>query len=462
MKFIDWQNKKVTVMGLGVNGGGVGTVRFFSQIGARVIVTDLKDTEQLATALEKIKNLKNIEYVLGQHRTEDFTRVDLVVKNPAVSWNNKYIDLALKNKVPVKTDASLFFQFCSLPAIGVTGTKGKTTTTSLIFEIMKNGAKHPLQVGVGQVSVLDKALEVSGHDWVVAELSSWRLASLGHDRFSPHIAVFLNFFPDHLNYYSNLESYLQDKKQIFIHQKPGDCLVINFDDPILQGVASEAPGKIFWFSLKTVPLGNAVYIEDGWINLRYEEKTEKIMPVEEVKLLGENNLSNILSAVATGYVAGVSIKEIRKTIGDFQGLPDRLEVVREINGVKYFNDTTATNPGSALSSLKSIKLPIVLIAGGSDKNLNFHDLALYISEHIDKAGFLEGSATQKILAELGEIKKERVYPVFSSLQEAVNWAKDEARGGEAVVLSPGAASFGMFQNEFDRGEQFRALVRKLT
>ena len=448
-------------MGLGLNGGGAGAVRFFSFVGAKVVATDIKDSTTLSSTLDKLKNLKNVEYVLGQHRAEDFIQADLIVKNPAIPWSNKYIKLAMEKKVPIETDASLFFQMCSLPIIGITGTKGKTTTASLIYEIFKNAGSNPLKIGVGQVSILDKILEIGKYQRVVAELSSWRLSSLGKKKISPQIAIFTNFFPDHLNYYSDLESYLKDKKNIFLNQKTSDFCVLNFDDDALKNLAQEVPGNLIWFSKNVVPLGNAVYIKDEKIYIRYKEKTEMIMPVSEVGLIGEGNLSNILSAVAGSYVAGAPAKIIRESVKNFRGVPYRLELVREISGVKYINDTAATNPGGAICSLKSLKSPIVLIAGGADKNLDFQELAEYIAQNVRMAGFLSGSATQKIIEALKVIQPKKEYEVFSSMEEAVAWAKREAKAGETVLLSPGAASFGMFQNEFERGDSFSKLVKKL-
>ncbi|MFZ5982289.1 MAG: Mur ligase family protein, partial [Patescibacteria group bacterium] len=205
MKIEELKGKKITVMGLGLHGGGIGTIKFLSGVGAKVTVTDIKAKEELAQSLEKIKGLKNVETVFGQHRREDFIKADMVIKNPGVPWNNQHIKLALENDVPVEIDASLFFKLCQNPIIGITGTKGKTTTASLIFEILKTAGKNPLQVGVGQVSVLDKLELLKKDTWVVFELSSWRLSGLGRAKLSPQIAVWTNFYPDHLNYYKDLE-----------------------------------------------------------------------------------------------------------------------------------------------------------------------------------------------------------------------------------------------------------------
>ena len=239
-----FKNKKITVYGLGLHGGGVGVVKFLVSNGANVIVTDLSNKEKLAPALEKLKGLKNIKYVLGQHRVEDFTNVDMVIKNPAIAWTDKHVKLALEKKIPVEMDSSLFFKLCKNKIIGVTGTKGKTTTATLIFEILKSAGKNPIKVGIGQTSVLDKLSLLKKDLVVIFELSSWRLSALGRAKLSPQIAVFKNLMPDHLNYYGTMEKYLQDKKYIFVNQKPQDFLVLNYDDEKLKEISSQAPSEL--------------------------------------------------------------------------------------------------------------------------------------------------------------------------------------------------------------------------
>ncbi|EKD46634.1 MAG: hypothetical protein ACD_67C00136G0001, partial [uncultured bacterium] len=211
-------------------------------------MTDLKTKEQLSASLEKLKGLKNIQYVLGQHRMEDFSKVDMVIKNPAASWTDKHIKFALENKVPVEMDSSLFFKLCKNPIIGVTGTKGKTTTATLIHEILKSAGKNPIKIGIGQVSVLDKLLVLKKDSVPVFELSSWRLSALGRAKLSPHIAVLKNIMPDHLNYYGTMEKYFQDKKYIFLNQKSKDWLVINGDDNAFVDISKETKAQIIKFS----------------------------------------------------------------------------------------------------------------------------------------------------------------------------------------------------------------------
>jgi len=456
-----FRNKKITVFGLGLNGGGVGTVKFLVRYGAKVIVTDIKTKDQLAPSLEKLKGLKNIEYVLGQHRTEDFTKVDMVVKNPGALWENKHIQLAFEHKVPVEMDSSLFFQICRNPIIGVTGTKGKTTTASVIYHILKSAGKNALKVGIGQTSVLDKLELLKKDSIVVFELSSWRLSALKRIKMSPQIAVITNIFVDHLNYYKSIKEYVADKKNIFIFQKPKDWLIINHDDETLQEIEKEAKSQVIGFSHQIIEEQKSIYLDEGVIYLNNGIDARKIINVGDLKIRGEHNLGNIMAGIGAAFVLDIPLLIIKKALAEFSGVPYRQELVREIRGVKYYNDTTATIPDAAISALKSFSEPIILIAGGSDKGLDFSTLAKMICEKAKGAVFLKGEATQKLMAEIRKCGPNKNYAIAGSMEEAVGLASRGAKTGDIILLSPGAASFGLFLNEFDRGDKFRDAVNKL-
>lgn len=459
-----FKNKKITVMGLGLHGGGVGTVKFLVAHGAKVIVTDLNTKEKLSSSLEKLKGLKNITYVLGQHRMEDFSKVDMVIKNPAAPWTDKHIKFALENKVSVEMDSSLFFKLCKNPIIGVTGTKGKTTTATLIYEILKSAGKNPIKIGIGQVSVLDKILSLKKDSIPVFELSSWRLGALGRAKLSPHIAVFKNIMPDHLNYYGTMEKYFQDKKYIFSNQKSKDWLVINGDDEFLINASKEAHAQVIKFSYNPLKRSRAVFIEEGVIYLNNGIDVKKLVAISDISIPGAHNLSNVMAAIGAVYAFGLSAKEIKKALPQLKGVAHRLEFVRELNGVKFYNDTAATIPNAAISAIGAFEKPIVLIAGGTDKNLDFTEFAIEILEKTKKVVFLKGNATEKILAKLRKIASDEFLnniEVIGSMEEAVLVARKNAESGDVVLLSPGAASFGLFLNEFDRGDKFKEVVKKL-
>lgn len=465
MKPEDFKGKKIMVMGLGLHGGGIATVAFLSSLGAKVIVTDLKTKEELAPSLEKLKDLKNVEYAFGQHRTEDFTRVDMVVKNPSIPWTNKHIKMALEKKIPVEMDSSLFFKLCKNPIIGITGTKGKTTTTVLIFEILKEVGNNPVKAGSGQIAVLDKLQRITKDSVVVFELSSWRLSALGRNKLSPHVAVITNIFPDHLNYYKTMEEYIADKKYIFSNQKPEDFCVINWDNDYLRKMEPEIKSQVIKFSEKKIAEGKSVYLSEGVVYLNDGIDEKEVIKTSEIKIRGKHNITNILASIGAGYAMGAKIDQMKKAIKNFKGIPYRLEFLRELNGVKYYNDTSATTPESAIAGINSFKEPVVLIAGGSDKNLNMSDFANTIAEKVKAVVFLKGAGTDKIILALknalGEEGKSKEFKIVDSIEKAVELAKMEARPGDIILLSPGSASFGLFANEFDRGDKFREAVNKL-
>lgn len=460
-----FKGKRITVFGLGLHGGGVGVVKFLVNHGAKVIVTDIQTRQQLASSLEKLAGLKNVEYILGQHRREDFTKVDMVIKTPPAPWSNKHIKLALESNVPVETDSGLFLQICKNPIIGVTGTRGKTTTATLIYEILKVAGKNPLKVGIGQISVLDKLDLLKKNTVVVFEMSSWRLSSQGKSILSPHIAVFTNVYQDHMNYYKTMEDYVRDKKNIFLHQKATDFCVINADNEILRQIEPEINSQTIKFSAERIASGKSVYLSDGAIFLNNGIDEKKLLDVADVKMRGRHNLDNIMAAIGAAYAFGIGSKEIKRAILGFEGVSHRLEFCREVAGVKYFNDTTATSPDGAICGVNSFAEPIILIAGGNDKGLDFSGFGKVIAEKIKRLVLLKGSATEKlalaIKKNLPDERKEQEFTVVDSMKKAVEFASQTAEKGDVVLLSPGAASFGLFLNEFDRGNKFKEAVEKL-
>jgi UDP-N-acetylmuramoylalanine--D-glutamate ligase len=347
--------------------------------------------------------------------------------------------------------------------VGPTG-GGKTTTASLVFEILKLAGKNPVKVGVGQVSVLDK-LDILKKDSVaVFELSSWRLSALKKEKLSPQISVITNIFPDHLNYYKKMENYLADKKNIFLHQKSKDWLIVNDDDENLKNISGEAKSQIMKISFNNKNEANSVFVENGAIYVNNGLDSKKIIDVSEIKISGKHNVYNAMLAIGASFAFGVSLENIKKGIINFSGVPHRLEFVRNFKGVNYYNDTAATIPDAAIQSLSCFSDPIILIAGGSDKKLEFSEFGKNIFEKAEKLILLKGSATEKLLPEIRKNDLENKFsniPVVESMEKAVLEAEKMAVEGDVVLLSPGAASFGLFLNEFDRGEKFREAVKNL-
>lgn len=461
-----FKGKKITVFGLGLNMGGVGTVRFLAEHGAReIVVTDIKTKEELAPSIEKLAKYKQITYVLGQHRPEDFSHTDVVIKNPGIPWTNEYVKIAEKAGVPVEMDSSLFFKFCKAPIIGVTGTKGKTTTASLIAHILERAGRDVVRAGIGQVGVLSVLEKISPESIVVFELSSWRLSALGRIKKSPHIAVITNLYPDHLNYYGTMKAYAEDKRYIFSSQKGGDIAIANADSGFVRDIVQDAPGGIGWFS-ETGPVdGDGTWHADGVLFTSVRGKESVLLPIEKVPLKGKHNIGNVLAAAGAALAAGLAVEEVRAGIMSFQGVPHRLEHVAEKRGVRYFNDTAATIPEAAIAALRAFDQPVILIAGGSDKRLEFDAFADEILARSKALILFKGIATDKLIQalkeRLPEHERDRKFAVVESMGKAVELAARGAEPGDTVLLSPGAASFGLFRNEFDRGEQFAAKVKEL-
>lgn len=460
-----FEGKKVTLLGLGLHGGGVGTAQCLSEWGAKVTVTDIKTADQLTPSLRKLKGYKNITLVLGQHREEDFTRADRVVISPAVSWSSPYVRLAIARGVPVDMDASIFFSLCDVPIIGITGTKGKTTTSTFIHAILREAGIDAHLVGVGQLPVLPYLKNLKKKSVVVFELSSWRLSALGRMRISPGIGVFRNFFPDHLNYYKTLEEYFDDKRVIYAYQKPTDTVVLNVGNEEIRNHLKEVPSRVLAFSWKDEGFDPGIFRRGEEVFLRQDGEETRIVSLKEVRLRGKHVFESLLAGLGASYAYGLSPRQLQKGALACKGVPHRLEFVREVGGVRYYNDTTATIPEASLSGIESFTQPVILIAGGSEKNLSYQEFAEQAVSRVKRVVLLRGEASDRMRRAfanvLGTAYREEDFPSADSMKQAVHIAKSFAEKGDVVLLSPGASSFGMFQNEFDRGEQFRAEVKKL-
>lgn len=482
-------------MGLGLVGGGVGVVKWLAKQGAKIIVTDLKTKKELAPSLKKLKNLQSqIKYILGRHRKIDFQKADLIIKNPGVANDSPYLKIAQSHKVPIETDMSLFFKYWTNQIVGVTGTKGKSTTTSLIYEILKS-AGLPVKVAgnIGQTPLKFLTSKQDKNEIMILELSSFQLENLKN---SPSIAVITNIYHDHLNRYKKMRKYIAAKSIIFKYQKSEDFVILNYDNPILRKMEKKIRSQIIWFSRKDIPLIRTnsrlvVFSKKNKIFLKTKRQKKEICSLENIKLVGQHNLENILAAVAVACLYKIKPKIIQTVLRSFKGITNRLELVRTVNGVKYYNDTAATMPEAtiaALTSLASLKIQnlhrkrirswrrksniknIILIAGGSDKKLKFNNLIKVIRQTCKSVILLPGTATEKLKLELANNLHDRKFQhlikgqllTVKNMKEAVRQAESLAEKGDIVLLSPACASFGLFKNEFDRGQQFKKWVRAIN
>ncbi len=490
---INLKNKKVVVMGIGLHGGGVSMIKWLVQQGARVVATDKKTKEDLASSLQKLNKLvknKKIKLVVGRHRLDDFRSADLIIKNPSVPWTNTYIKLAKKNHIPVEMDSSLFFKLSpSRKIIGITGTKGKTTTSYIIEAILKKAGKKTVMVGSGQITVMDRLKLINKNTYVIFELSSWRLSALRRHKTSPRYAVVTNIYPDHLNYYKTMNGYIQDKLAIVKFQKKNNLAVLNYDDKEVREFAEETKAEVSFYSAKDkYSIIQDVYLENGKIKYRTDNDDGTICAVNELKMLGHHNVYNIMAATALALRLRIPPKVIRSAVINFQGVSHRLEFVGKRGNKFAYNDSAATTPESAVAGLDAFLdgaevNNIYLIAGGSSKKLDMSILADKIIQtpEVKKVVLLKGQAGEEIM-EL--IKKsgqaQKVLAMVDNMPEAVDLLNREIERTEKkdmnndksqnkmefitkdiLLLSPGCASFGLFDNEFDRGRQFREEVKKV-
>ena len=462
-----FKGKKITMLGLGLLGRGLNDAKFLAECGADLLITDLKTKEQLAPTLKKLAKFKNIKYVLGEHRLEYFRDCDMVLKSAGVPLDSPYILEAQKNNIPVEMDESLFAKLADdVITVGVTGTRGKTTTTYIIYEILKSSFGNRVHLGgnIKGLATLPLLKKVKPGDIVVMELSSWQLQGWGDSKISPHISVFTNFLNDHLNYYEKvskdredaLQKYFDDKALIFKNQKENDFLILNSE--IEKEIKSRFAGKI----KSKIILPNNKQI-DNW----------------DLKIKGEHNKTHILQAIEVAKILGVEDKIIKKAVENFSGVEGRQEFLREYKGIKIYNDTTATTPDATIVALKAlsdsrIKIQdsgiigknhesrvmnpeskrIILIMGGADKKLDMSELIKEVPKYCKKVILLAGTGTEKLEGKINGA-------VVKSLKEGLLEALKEAKKGDILILSPAFASFGMFTNEFDRGEQFVRLIKAL-
>ncbi len=463
--------KRVTVMGLGLHGGGASVALWLAKHGARVTVTDLKTKKELQSSITRLQlTTDNLQLHLGRHRKQDFIDTDMVVRNPAVPIESPFLKIAEKHGIPIESEATLFFKYCaSKNIIGVTGTRGKSTTSAMIATILKESQNQKITKShrvwlagnirtTPMLSIVDR---VKPNDWVVLELSSWHCEDMDRHRISPHVAVVTNLLQDHLNRYTGMRSYARAKEGIVRYQKEGDIAVLNQENAWTRAMAKKTKAKIYWFPNKNLQLTTPT--------LTVGAPTLSGVGAYNLQLVGEHNRMNAQAAATVTHALGVPLRIIRSAIRTFRGLPDRLEYIGTVRGVRYYNDTTATTPDATIAALETLsknhknkktKKHIVLIAGGSDKNLDYHLLMPWIKKTCKAVVLLPGTATKKIKKSVVSCQLS-VVAEAATMPSAVRKAASLATRGDIVLLSPAAASFGLFQHEFDRGDQFRTLVKML-
>ncbi|MDP2631438.1 MAG: UDP-N-acetylmuramoyl-L-alanine--D-glutamate ligase [Candidatus Uhrbacteria bacterium] len=481
-KIENFQDAIVTVMGLGryKQGSGLGAAKWLIRHGAQIVITDLKDESELAESMSlvmewyekykeeyKDRTIYPPLFVLGEHREADFVDVDVVVQNPGVPSEDEFVEAAKKAGVPIESDVSLFFRYYPHPIIAVTGTKGKTTTTKMIDEMLLKMDSRAIMAGNVKVSPLehlDSLLQIHEPIPIVIELSSWILESMPNAfkemKKGPDISVLTNVYPDHLIRYHSYGDYIHSKEIIFEWQSVDQYTILNWDHETVRAMGGQVKGKLFWCS-REYQDHNGCFIKDGKVVIRKDGEEKEVLPLVDFGLKGDNNIENILTSVCAAYLRNVPLEIIQQVGKEFKGASDAQELVREVEEISYINDTIATNPQEVISALKRFGADgdVILIAGGEDRGNSADELAIEIVKACKGVILFEGEWSDKIGVILGD--KVPVVKGVKTMKDAVKKAHELASSGDVVLLSPASSGTGMYANEFERGEQFREEVRNL-
>jgi len=442
--------KRVTVIGLGVE--GVDLVRFLVSRGARVTVSDAKPPERLAAALAQLEGLP-VAYSLGANRVEDVLQADAVFVSQSVPLNIPPLAAARERGIPISSMMRLFLHCCPGPVVGITGSSGKTTTTSLVGAMFAaSGRPHVVagNIGVGPLALLDT---MTAETWAVLEISHTQLELT--DR-SPHIAAVLNVTPNHLDRYA-WPDYVRLKQNILRHQRPDDVAVLNVGDPESAAMRGVARGQIVWFGSAADLPGDGAYLCNDTVCLRWQGRHETILRTDEIPLRGRHNIDNVLAAAAISAAAGIDPGAIARGVRGFRAVPHRLEFVAEIDGATYYNDSIATTPERTLAGMRSFKEPLVLLLGGREKHLPLDELAAEAVRRC-RAVICFGEAGPLLESALRVAGAGPAIRRTGTLAQAVEAARQEAHPGDVVLLSPACTSFDAYDNFERRGEEFRRLV----
>ncbi|MFH1244806.1 MAG: UDP-N-acetylmuramoyl-L-alanine--D-glutamate ligase [bacterium] len=417
----EWKDKKVLIFGLGKQGGGTGDLNWLKSHGTIVRASDV-----------------NLELVPEGQTKEQVDWAEIIIKNPGVPDNHRLLNYAKSKGTPVLTSIALFVKYCGIKTIGVTGTRGKSTTVALITALLNKAFPGQVIAGgnIAGTSCLSLFDQLEGKNFAVLELSSFQLHNFHELKVSPNIAVITNLYPDHLNRYNSMQDYQHDKEAIVRYQRSSDITLFNRDNSGAIAIARAATGQSCWYSASLV---------DQW----------------ETSLPGKHNRENLAAMVGVAQILGISTTICKQVVKDFQGIPFRQEKIAVIAGVTYINDTTATTPIAALKALQAASSPFIWITGGDTKNLPFEELLqeVKVNPRLKGVVILGSKNIPAYTNELTSVVGDKILGWATSMPEAVRLATQSAQTGDTILLSPGFASFDLFQNEFDRGRQFNDCVK---
>ena len=453
-----WQNlsgKKIALCGIGISNSPL--ILSFLEKGARVYACDKRSREQIGPLADEIE-AAGAELRLGEGYLDNL-EFDIIVRTPGMSFNLPELSSARKKGIAVTSEMEVFFDLCPATIFAVTGSDGKTTTTTLISEMLKSEGKTVHVGGNIGTPLLPLIDQIKPEDYVVVELSSFQLISM---RKSPDVAVVTNVSPSHLDVHKDMDEYVEAKRNILLHQNAFSRTVLNYDNEITISFKGDVRGQLLGFSLEKPVKNGAWYDADGYLHMSYRGIDVPLLHRDDIAIIGEHNIQNYLAAISAvwGYVSADSI---RRVAASFNGVEHRIEFVREKKGVRYYNDSIATSPARTIAGLKVFDGNVILIAGGYDKHIPFEPLAPYIIDRV-KLLLLTGPTADAIEAAVTSAEGYSGKPEIIKLPDlaaAVKMAHKRARSGDVVTLSPASASFDAFQNFAARGKYYKELVNKL-
>ena len=449
--------RKIAIIGLGVS--NLPLIDYLHDKKAKVTVFDERDVNEIPKDIMNKLIIYSFDYYFGKDCLENLKNFVIIFRSPSCLPKRKELQLEEKNGAIITTEIELFMKMCPCPIIGVTGSEGKTTTTSMIYSILKKGGYNTYLGGNIGTPLFTKLDKIKPKDIAVLELSSFQLMDM---EVSPQTSVVTNVTPNHLNIHKDYEEYIDAKKNIYRYQNENALLVLNYDNKITKKMAKEAKGKVVFFSSKT-RLEDGYIVEDNAVKECDNNLRKHIVYGDEIKLKGIHNFENMCAAIAATKDF-VKEEVIIKALKEFKAVEHRLEFVKEIGGVKWYNDSASSSPTRTIAGIEAFPNDeIILIAGGYDKNLDYTPIAKPIVKNV-KSLILLGQTSKKIKTavekEQGNKKKVKIYEC-KSLEETIDKAKEIATSGQVVLFSPASASFDMFKNAYERGNKFKQLVKKI-
>lgn len=449
------KEKRILVVGIGKS--GTSAARVLSEQGAEVTVQDNKTIDEIGQENIDYFNKRNIAVIAGE-RPSDVADFDMLILSPGVPIELDFIVEAKKAGVEVIGELELAYRLSRAEFTAITGTNGKTTTTTLVGEIFKNAGRHTLVLGNIGKPVIDEVLNADEDTDLVVEVSSFQLETV--ESFKPHVSAILNLTPDHMDRHKTMEAYGKAKEKINIKQDESDFVVVNLDDPQVMNLIDNTEAKIIGFSHEKEPEVGA-FVKKGRIFVKsLNGRKNSICDVDELKIPGEHNLENALAAAAVCYFSGIKPKVIAEILRTFKGVEHRLESCGRIDGIRFVNDSKGTNPNAAIKALNAVEKPIILIAGGYDKNSDFDEFIEAFGDKVTDLILLGATASKiKVAAEAKGFKNSII---LSDMEDCVNEAFERAEEGHTILLSPACASWDMYDSYEQRGEDFKNAVRKLA